>query len=499
MKKIIITVFISLAICSCRTNQSLIKTRNNNFTKELTELKDFFHIPALSVIIKNGDRTIYENYLGYTDLNTKVLNDSSTTFPMASLTKIFSAVLIMKLVEEKKLNLNDPINKFITNPSLSDSIKIKHILSHTSQGPIGQHFYYSSRFGLLTNVIEKASGQSFKKEITEKIIQPLGLKNTYLLEDSLQLSHENRKIAMPYLYEGDVKDGFIDYGFSSAAGITSTVRDLAVFSRAMDANSLITADSKNKMFTPFKDSLPYGQGIFSQKFQNQDMIWGYGQYDCYSSLLLKVPSKNLTFIIVANNNLMSDPARLIYGDVSYSLFALSFLKNYVFDLTDEPLLENAHSLNTLENRITKANSEFYHRKLLAQSISESFLAQYDNNNKKMSISILQKVFKIYPNYESYSDLSLLHNLSFLKSIALFKEHKKFEEFDNEIEKIGSKLLTIDKDNPYANYYLANLFSSNNSNDIALKFYEKIINAKNFSRNWYTSGAENWIKEYQKKN
>jgi CubicO group peptidase (beta-lactamase class C family) len=499
MKKIIILVFISLIIFSCKTNQSIIKTRNNNFTKELTELKDFFHIPAVSVIIKNGDRTIYENYLGYANLTKKVLNDSSTTFPVASLTKIFSAVLIMKLVEEKKLNLNDPINKYITNQSLSDSIKIKHILSHTSQGSIGQHFYYSSRFGLLTNVIEKASGQSFKKEITEKIIQPLGLKNTYLLEDSLQLSHENSTIAMPYLYEGEVKDGFIDYGFSSAAGISSTVRDLAVFSRAMDANSLITADSKNKMFTPFKDNLPYGHGIFSQKFQNQDIIWGYGQYDCYSSLFLKVPNKNLTLIIAANNNLISDPARLIYGDVSYSLFAMSFLKSYVFDLTNEPLLEDANSLNTLENRITKANSEFYRRKLLAQSISESFLAQYDSINKEMSIAILEKVFKIYPKYENYSDLSLLHNLSFLKTFALFKEQKNFTKFDAELEKIGSKLLTIDKDNPYANYYLANYFSSNSSNDIALKFYEKIINAKNFSRNWYTSGAENWIKEYQKKN
>jgi CubicO group peptidase (beta-lactamase class C family) len=92
---------------------------------------------------------------------------------MASLTKIFSAVLIMKLVEEKKLDLDEPINKYVTNRNIADSIKIEHILSHTSQGDIGQQFYYSGRFGWLTTVIEKASGNSFEKEINEKIIQPL--------------------------------------------------------------------------------------------------------------------------------------------------------------------------------------------------------------------------------------------------------------------------------------------------------------------------------------
>ena len=498
MKKISIIIFVSLTVWNCKTNQAILNIRNENFSRELIELKGFFQIPAISVIIKKGDKTIFEDYSGFANIKMKTENDSITTFPMASLTKIFTGVLIFKLAEEKKLSLDEPINKYIPNKNIADSLKIKHVLSHTSQGNIGQNFYYSSRFGWLTSVIEKASGKSFEKAINEKIIQPLGLKNTYLLKDSLQISQENRKIAMPYYYEGEIKEGFIDYGYSAATGISSTVRDLAIFSSALDANSLITADSKSKMFAPFQNNLPYGQGIFSQKFQNQNLIWGYGQYSCYSSLFVKVPEKNLTFIIVANNNLMSDPARLIYGDITYSLFAMSFLKNYVFNLTNEPLFEDSYSLKTLESRITKANSAFYLRKLLAQSISESFLAQYDSNNKEMSIAILEKVFEIYPNYESYSGLTLLHNLSFLKTIAAFKKHQPFTKFDSALEKIALKLLTMDNDNPYANYYLANYYSTNGSNELASKFYKKIINAKNFSENWYTSEAENWIKEHKNK-
>lgn len=496
-KKFIFTFFF-LTIFGCISNQAIAQTRNRNFATELTELKAFFHIPAISIIIKKGNKTIFEDYLGFSNLKTKAINDSLTIFPMASLTKIFSAVLIMKLVEENKLSLNEPINKYVYNRNIADSIKIKHILSHTSQGEIGQHFYYSGRFGWLTTVIEKASGNPFEKEIDEKIIQPLGLKNTFLLKDTLQVNKENRKIAMPYTYEGEITDGFIDYGYSAAAGISSTVRDLAKFSKALDDNSLITKDSKKKMFTPFKNNLPYGQGIFSQKFQNQGLIWGYGQYDCYSSLFLKVPDKNLTLIIAANNSLISDPARLIYGDVTYSLFALSFLKNYVLNLSDEPLFENLTSLKTIENRINSKNSSFYRKKLLAQSIAESFMAINDISQRETSTAILEKVFKSFPDYESYSDLTLLHNLSFLKAVSLVKENRDFTKFDTELEKIGAKLLTLDNDNPYANYYMATYFSSKGASDIALKYFEKIINAKNFSKNWYTSEAENWLKENQNK-
>ncbi len=498
MSKNFIVIIFSLIFFSCKTNQLMAQTRNSTFARELTELKAFFQIPAISVIVKKGDKTIFEDYLGLANLKTKDINDSLIIFPMASLTKIFSAVLIMKLVEEKKLSLEESITKYISNKNISDSIKIKHVLSHTSQGDIGQQFYYSGRFGWLTNVIEKASGNSFEKEINEKIIQSLGLKHTFLLKDSVQVQKERRKIAMPYSYEGEIVDGVIDFGYSASAGIASTVQDLATFTKAIDDNSLMTEDAKKKIFTPFKNNLPYGQGVFTQKFQNHELIWGYGQYDCYSSLLLKVPGKDLTFIIAANNNLISDPARLIYGDITYSLFALSFLKNYVLDLSNQPLFETSTSLKTIESSINSKNSSFYHRKLLAQSIAESFMARYDVSRRDMSKAILEKVFRLFPDYESYADLTLLHNLSFLKAISSVKEQERFTKFDTELEKIAIKLLTVDKDNPYANYYLATYFSSKGANDKALKYYKNIINAHNFSKNWYTSEAERWIKNQKEK-
>lgn len=499
MKKIIPIIFVSVMVTGCLKSDKDYKRKNDSFSTELIQLKDYFHIPGLSVIIMQGDQTVYEKYMGFADMKNQMPIDSSTTIPMASLTKMFTGVLLMQLVENKKISLDEPINKYISNEKIPDSIKIKHVLSHTSQGDVGQNFYYSSRFGWLTAVVEKAYQMTFEKVMEEKIIKPLGLKNTYLLKDSSQIYNEGRKIALPYFYEGEIKDGFIDYGYSAAAGITSTIRDLAIFSKAMDNNSLMTEESKLRMFTPAKSSLQYGYGIFSQQFNGKKLIWGYGQYDCYSSLYLKVPEDDITLVIAANNNLMSDPARLIYGDVTYSLFAISFLKNYVFDIADMPLIEDENSLTTLESRVTQNNSHFYLKKLIAQSVAESFLAMYDSVKSERSKHILEHIFRQFPDYDNYGDLTLMHNLSFLKAIALHREQIDFTNFDKQLKGIGLQLVTIDNDNPYANYYLANYYLRKGNSDSTRIFYEGIINARNFSQNWYTTEAQNWVKGQINKN
>ena len=148
MKKIIPLLFYCVVMSTCVSNQANqnIDDRNQTFSKELSQLKEYFHIPGLAVIVKNGPQTIYENYMGFADLSNQVPMDSVTTIPMASLTKIFTGILIMQLVEEGKISLDEPINKYLTGNNIPDSIKIKHVLSHTSQGRVGQHFYYSGTF-----------------------------------------------------------------------------------------------------------------------------------------------------------------------------------------------------------------------------------------------------------------------------------------------------------------------------------------------------------------
>jgi hypothetical protein len=378
----------------------------------------------------------------------------------------------------------------VSKPILEDSILIKHVLSHTSQGKIGKEFYYSSRFGLLTNVIEQAAGKTFVEVMNEEILVPLKLKNTFLLKDATQVTEEKRIIAKPYMLDNGVENGFIDFGYSTSAGIVSNLNDLAIFNQALDNNILLSQKSKELMFSSFKTDLPYGYGIFSQEFENLDIVWAYGQYDCYSSLFLKIPAKNISLTLLANNNLLSDPARLIYGDATSSLFVMSFLKNYIFELDDMALFEKQDSISIQ----AASNKEFYRKKVLAQALAESYMARFQPEKLQSSEKLLNSVFSAYPNYVEYADLNLLHNLSFLKDVAFYMELGEFNSFDTQIVRIGEKLLKEQPDNPYANSYMGSYYDRKGNEEKAKYHFERIVNATNFSKNWYTKDAENWLQD-----
>jgi CubicO group peptidase (beta-lactamase class C family) len=492
---------ILLLLVGCKESTTIIN-EEAEFTKELTRLKEFFHVPGMSAIVTLNDSIVYEHYFGYADIDRNILVDSTTVFHMASLTKMFSAAAIMN-VEDHDLFVEEPISKYLTDKPIPDSIKIKHVLTHTSQGEVGRHFYYSNRYSWLTSVIEKKYDKSFKAVIDSLIIDKLKLKNTYLLGDSTEV----RDMAKPYVFDGEVKPGFIDYGYSSAAGIASTVRDLARVSKAFDRRQL----PQETLLAGFRNGYGYGtlldrtidDDYYSiEDNKTLDIIWAYGQYDCYSALFMKVPSRGLTFVLAANNSLLSDPARLIYGDVTTSLFALSFLKYYAikdyrhsYYVAEEPILEDETSLKDFEERIKPSDAvrDFLLRKLKAQAVAESFMAMYDPKKSEMSKNLYHEMFKFYSTYE-YADLTTLHGLMTLKEIAAHYEQPEFAEFDPQIKAIAKELLEIDVNNPYANVYMGQFYSLKSS-DSSRTYYERIANAKNFSRFWYTNEAEAWLKQH----
>ena len=487
LKYITLGLLLATHVIKAQQTQKFPPQQINAFTKEIKTLKDYFKIPGMAVLVKYEGQTLLEDYLGWADVAQKKPIDQNTLVPIASLTKIFAAVLVFKLVEEGKLSLDEPLRKYFPKQSFTNKILLKHILSHTSQGDIGKQFYYSYRFGALTRVITKAAGMSFQQYLEKVIFEPLKLKNTRVLTKK---SLKNTPFAKPYQLsdEGKVQKGKVEYGLSASAGIVSTVRDLAKFNQALDQNTLISAQSKAQMMQAFGKNLAYGYGIFSQDFMGEKLVWGYGQYDCYSGLFLKIPGKKLSVFLLANNNLMSDPARLIYGDATSSLFVLSFLKNFVLNQPQMPLLES----NLKTSKKTKDN--FYRKKLLSQALTASFMARYDKAQFERSVKLLQQAFTQFPGYESYADLNLLHNLLFLKEVAFHKSQISFNTFDPHIEKIGAKLLKMHPDNPYANVYMGNFYVRNGQKQLAKPYYERIVQAKNFSNFWYTSIAKNWLKK-----
>ena len=129
---------------------------------------------------------------------------------------------------------------------------------------------------------------------------------------------------------GDFKLSKYPARLCSSAGIVSTVLDHAKFDVAMDQNLVVSKTTKDTMFTaPVSNSgslLPYGLGWFVQESNGTKLVWHYGWAPkAYSSLILKVPAKEVTLILLANSDGASAPFRLGAGNVLRSPFAVSFL------------------------------------------------------------------------------------------------------------------------------------------------------------------------------
>jgi CubicO group peptidase (beta-lactamase class C family) len=145
-----------------------------------------------------------------------------------------------------------------------------------------------------------------------------------------------KTIAQPYALDrafNPVKSAY-PTSFSTSAGLISSVLDMAKYDIAIDQNRFLTKETQQLAFTPTVstkgDALPYGLGWFTQNYKGTRLIWHYGYWTCNSSLIIKVPDRNITFIAMANTDNLSRPTDLGAGDVTSSPVGLAFLKTFVF-------------------------------------------------------------------------------------------------------------------------------------------------------------------------
>ena len=143
-------------------------------------------------------------------------------------------------------------------------------------------------------------------------------------------------LAQPYALDRESKITKISYpqGFSTSAGLISTVLDMAKYDVAIDQNKFLTKETQQLAFTPAVstkgESLPYGLGWFTQNYKGTKLLWHYGYWTGNSSFILKVPEQNITFIIMANSDNLSRPTDLGSGNALSSAIGMAFLKTFIF-------------------------------------------------------------------------------------------------------------------------------------------------------------------------
>jgi CubicO group peptidase (beta-lactamase class C family) len=333
-----------------------------HFSASLDHLRKVLKIPGMSAGILKNQQLIWARGYGYADVGKKIKITKDTPMDIASVAKTFASTIIMQLREEGKLDLEDPLSKYGIQYKSKGKVKVKHILSHTSEYYPGKYFRYSGRlFGHLDPVIRIASGKTYKELVIEHILQPLKMTNSAPNKESededYPYEHVYHKVAAPYYLDNNyqLKKSRYRYGFFVAGGLIVSVVDLAKYDAALDQNILMTEESKNLAFTPTVSidgqQLPYGLGWFSQYVNNVLLVWHYGwDPGCASALMIKVPEKNMTFIIFANSDKLSQPFGLRHGNVLNSPAALLFLKSFIF--IDRPV-KDLHKREVMAKKISE--------------------------------------------------------------------------------------------------------------------------------------------------
>ena len=284
------------------------------YKQEVTHLQSRLQIPGLAYVVLDGQEVIAKSAFGFAQGKTKLGFSTETQLRIASVTKSLTAVIMMQLVEEGKLELNTPVKGILVDADLAPNITLKHLLTHTSEGEPGETYVYSTgRYAILGKVIETIDKKPLEQVFRDRILRPAGMK------------------------------AFDSPDLGAHAGLVSNVDEMTQYFRALVSGKLLKPASLQYLLSPSKSvggrSLPLSLGWFAQSVQGQSLVWSFGQDDPEHSgaLWLYLPKQDLTLFILANDNRLSDPFRLLMGDVTKSPFAMSFIRNFAFSDPGKPI------------------------------------------------------------------------------------------------------------------------------------------------------------------
>jgi CubicO group peptidase (beta-lactamase class C family) len=322
------------------------------FERQAEAIRKQLLIPGLSLAIVQSGRVRWARGFGFADLEHHVPATPATPFHIASITKTFTSTLMMQLVERGELNLDDPMSAYDARYK-DDAIKVRHVFTMTSEGPVpGERYTYNgSLYARLQSVLEKKEKQPFRTLLIDRILDPLGMTQTVPgadVSDSIEALRptlgEARlaryvsvkgRVAKPYrVFGGEIVRAWPPpRSLDPAAGIVSTVLDLAKYDAAIDRHRFISAEMQQRVFSPNANSsgnpLPYSLGWFVEESHGLRLIWHYGHWpDDYSTLILKIPSRHLTMIALANSDALSATFYRT-GGVETNPLACEFIRLFV--------------------------------------------------------------------------------------------------------------------------------------------------------------------------
>lgn len=290
-----------------------------------------------SVLIAEKGKVLVSKGYGLAKAATNTPNAADTKHRLGSITKQFTATLIMQLQEKGKLRVTDKLSKYLPDYPQGDKITIHHLLTHTSgvpsftgfedysktmaqpstlpqlidrfkQKPLefepGSKFNYSnSGYVLLGHIIEKASGQTYESALQNFILKPLRMADSGY--EPANPSPEKR--AVGYLMIGEKPEVAAPIHMTvphGAGAMFSSVLDLYKWNLGLKQNKILQQKSLQQMYTPFKGNYGYGW-VIDSVFQEKRVQHG-GGINGFRTILMHFPEKDLFIVALSNTETYSE-------------------------------------------------------------------------------------------------------------------------------------------------------------------------------------------------
>lgn len=317
------------------------------FERYVESLRQQVGIPGMSGIIVQEGQVVWDRGFGYQDVEASIAARADTPYPILDLTQTLSStVLLRRCLDQHYLEVGDRVVRW--NPNFPESgTTIAQLLSHASPG--GGFKYDSTRFGALTDVLNQCANRAYAPALAEQLFDRLGMSSSIpgaaLLDPA---SSERRWFSSSTLarYEAVGRQRAASYKVDSrgrptrtdvtgdpmtaGGGAISTVRDLARFDAALGQGVLLAPGTLSLAWEN-AGAMPTGLGWFVQHYNGERVVWHFGlKRDANSALIVKLPSRGLTLILLANSDgLVGPPYNLSDGSVTSNLFASLFLRLFL--------------------------------------------------------------------------------------------------------------------------------------------------------------------------
>lgn len=254
-----------------------------------------------SALIALDGRVVYRKAFGKADIEGDVDNTPETRHGIGSLSKAFTAAIILQMVDEGRLDLQTPVSAYLPSlgPEYAERVTLHHLLTRLS----GRRIDSDTRYSVVAAVIEQQEGKPFGTVLRERILDPLDMPDTGLVSNGPDPA--GRSTSYNRLSWGDIeRTPQADESFATGAGgMYSTVDDLYRWNRALDGRTLLSPTSRTRMFTPGEGTEGYGWRVAAftpDGGTERPLVYSYSGVRGPASVTLRLAEDGHLVILLGN-------------------------------------------------------------------------------------------------------------------------------------------------------------------------------------------------------